>query len=236
MIQQMKITQIRRELAERGMASEKAMYEKLSGASKRFRLLGITLIEKRGLISAIPLLAALLEDEEEEVQMAAASALATIGGRAALLVLAGMLEMERRPTVRQAAVHALAFLFEEEAVGLLLAVLQNVSESPGTRGIAAEGIANILEHSDPRGKSHKQAVPVLIKVLEDESAKVRFWASFALGRLKAHEAIPHLRRLADTDKAVCRGWWSVAREAEDALLAIQGGEPPDRIASSDHYS
>jgi HEAT repeat protein len=177
-----------------------------------------------------------LEDEDEEVQMAAASAMATTGGRASLLVLAGILEMNRRPSVRQAAVHALAFTFEVEAFGLLVSVLQDSAEAPGTKAIAAEGIANLLEHSDSKEESHKKAVTVLIKALEDDSPKVRFWASFALGRLKAHLAIPHLRRLAETDKAVCRGWWSVAREAQDALLSIQGVEPPDHVARADSYS
>lgn len=236
MTQQMKITQIRRELAERGITSEKAMYEKLPRSSKRLRLLGIRLIEDRGSISAIPLLAELLDDQDEEVQMAAAAALAKIGGRASLLVLAGILEIEHRPSVRQAAVHALAFMFEEEAFGPLISVFQNSSESPGTRGIAAEGIANLLEHSDPRGVRRSRAASVLITALEDASPQVRFWASFALGCLKAHQAIPHLQRLVDTDKAICRGWWSVAREAEDALLSIQGGEPPERIARTDSYS
>lgn len=236
MTTQLTMTQIRRELAERGIASEKAMYDSLSSASKRLRLLGIRLIEDRGRISAMPLLAELLADEEDEVRMAAASALAAIGGRASLLVLAGILEIERRQTVRHAAVHALAFMFEDDAFGPLISVFQNPSESPSIRGIAAEGIANLLEHSDPRGESYKQAVAVLITGLQDESPKVRFWASFALGCLKAHQAIPHLRRLADTDKAVCRGWWSVAREAEDALLSIQGGEIPGRVATTDNYS
>jgi hypothetical protein len=236
MTQQMKMSQIRRELTEKGIASEKAMYERLSKASKRLRLLGIRLIEDRGHISAMPLLAELLEADEEEVQMAAASALATIGGRASLLLLTGILEIERRSSVRQAAVYALAFMFQEEAFGPLISVFQNSSESPSTRGIAAEGIANLLEHSDPRGSSHKQAVATLIKALEDESPKVRFWSSFALGCLKSHQAIPHLRHLAETDMAVCRGWWSVAKEAEDALVSIQGGSPPDRIARTDEYS
>jgi HEAT repeat protein len=236
MTQQINMAEVRRELVERGIASEKAMYENLSKASKRLRLLGIRLIEDRGRTSAIPLLADLLEAEEEEVQMAAASALATIGGRPALLMLTGILEIEHRPSIRQAAVHALAFMFEDEAFGPLLAVLQNSSESPTTRGMAAEGLANLLEHSDSRKSSHRRAVAVLIKTLGDESPRVRFWASFALGCLKSHQAIPHLRRLVETDKSVCRGWWSVAREAEDALLSIQGIEPPERIAKTDNYS
>ena len=169
--------------------------------------------------------------------MAAAAALATIGGKSSILVLAGMLEIEHRPSVRQAAVYALASMFEEHTFGLLVSVVQNSSESPSTKGIAAEGIANLLEHADPREESHKQAVTVLITALEDKSPIVRFWASFALGCLKSQTAIPHLKRLAATDKkAVCPGWWSVAKEAEDAILSIQGGEPTERVARTNSYS
>ena len=232
----MTMTEIRRELTERGIASERAMYEKLPKASKRLRLMGISLIEDRSNPSTVPLLGELLFDEDEDVQMAAASALARIGGRAALHMLVGILELARRSTVRRAGVYGLAFMFEDEALNSLLSVLSDHEEAPATRGLAAEGIANLLEHSDSARAEYKEAEAALIKGLADGSPQVRFWSCFALGRLGSRQAISRLQHLADEDKAVCHGWWSVAKEAHDALLSIRGEQPPDREAKADTYS
>jgi HEAT repeat protein len=225
MPRQLTMAEIRRELAARGIRSERAMYAQLPGAPKQLRLWGIRALEDRGSPSAIPLLGDFLYDSDENVRMAGAAALASIGGRATRHMLAGVLEIESRPAVRRAAVHALAFMFDEETLDLLLSVLRDSDEVPAARGLAAEGIANLLEHADPRKARHKQAVKVLIDELQDLSPQVRFWASFALGRLGAQEAVPYLQRLADTDEAVCHGWWSVAKEAGDAISSIIAAEP-----------
>jgi HEAT repeat protein len=87
----------------------------------------------------------------------------------------------------------------------------NDKELPGIRGQAAESLG-MLEY--------KKALPQLLKALEDSEIEVRFWAAFALGQIGDHTSIPHLQRLAAKDKSTLRGWWSVAKEAKDAIANI----------------
>jgi hypothetical protein len=53
---------------------------------------------------------------------------------------------------------------------------------------------------------------------------VRFWAAYALGQLRERRAIAELSRLADSDHTVLSNWWSVRREALDAIMLIRGRE------------
>jgi HEAT repeat protein len=94
-----------------------------------------------------------------------------------------------------------------------------------TRGCAQAAEALQCSH-EPR------AIGPLIEALRDASAEVRFWAAFALGELGGlgtpgvSEAVPELERLAATDQEVVPGWWSVSKEAADALDRLRAGTDP----------
>jgi HEAT repeat protein len=86
------------------------------------------------------------------------------------------------------------------------------------RGQAAEALGNIFfwEGGGP-------AVEPLIAALGDSSSEVRFWSAFALGQIRARQALPILGQLAATDDAIVPGWWSVKMEAADAVTTIRYG-------------
>ena len=145
-----------------------------------------------------------------------------------------MLDSSRSARQRQAAAYALSFtwsgLADERympAVGeALVMVLQNPDETPGLRGQAAEGLAYLFgpcagARHDRRQRGYRDAGQVLVNVLTDPSAEVRFWSAFALGSMRYRAALPALQKLARTDKEMFSNWWTVGEEAADAVDTIQ---------------
>jgi HEAT repeat protein len=65
---------------------------------------------------------------------------------------------------------------------------------------------------------------VLLKELGDASREVRFWCAFALGQITEQRAISALKRLAASDRRIVKGFWSVAKEADDALRSIENNK------------
>ena len=81
--------------------------------------------------------------------------------------------------------------------------------------MAAEALINL------RGRG---ATDSLLKALGDQSAEVRFFAAFALGELRAREALGSLEEVARRDASVVRGFGSVAEQASKAIIQIRGGK------------
>lgn len=90
-------------------------------------------------------------------------------------------------------------------------ILRDSSESPRLRAFVAETLAH--RH---RPFSHS----VLLRTLSDPSREVRFWCAFALGQMRERKALPLLKALADKDSRPVRGWWTVGKEAQDAIRNI----------------
>jgi len=90
--------------------------------------------------------------------------------------------------------------------------LSDKSESPKVRAFAAEALVVI---------HRKVTHSVLLRNLEDSSAEVRFWCAYALGEIQERKALPTLRWLAENDNRVVKGWWSVSKEARDAITRIK---------------
>lgn len=80
-------------------------------------------------------------------------------------------------------------IFGKEAVEPLMNLLR--SEDPDARFGAAKALGEIGD---------RQAIPGLIKVLDDPEGAVRFWALDALGKLKADEAVEAIGELLLQDK------------------------------------
>jgi HEAT repeat protein len=149
--------------------------------------------------------------DNDPVLRSAARALSRIGDERAIEPLIRLLA-DREYEVRKSAIYALGWIGDERAIGPLVNVMKDQNESPTVRGVAAEAFANIGD---------KSGVEPLIDALEDSSAEVRFWAAFALGQLGDPRALPKLERLVATDKEIVLGWWSVSKEAAEAIEAIK---------------
>ena len=93
----------------------------------------------------------------------------------------------------------------------LESLLSNRSEHPHLRAVVAETLAH--RH---RPASHA----VLLRNVTDPSREVRFWCAFALGQMRERKALPMLRALVEGDHRLVRGWWTVSKEARDAILNI----------------
>jgi len=151
-----------------------------------------------------------------------------VGLDEALPALIGVLERHPDAGVRYDAAHALSWTFDRRAVAPLLHALERQAEAPLVRGQAAEGVGILLTYGDRRRKEFKRATSVLLGALRDEAPEVRFWAAYALGAMRATAALDELRRVAESDGAMCPGWWLVKDEAADAAAIILGGNPPHR--------
>jgi hypothetical protein len=118
-------------------------------------------------------------------------------------------EMERRSAVHE-------IYTDKRSIPYLLDVLADRSESPITRGDAAE-----LLNRWRKGK----VVTALVKFSADPSAEVRFWCVFALGsfvrRKKTRLAVVRAleARLGDIDYPDILGYWPIGLEA---LAMLQG--------------
>ena len=152
-------------------------------------------------------------------------------------VVAELLELVRYGTDDRAEVAAWAFAFGEipehlriDTLKSLLDVLPDTGRPHEVRGGVAEAIAEQLEFSDETDPLRRAAEAVLIALLQDDSAIVRFWAAFALGKLKTERALPALEALTDDDAPVPR-WWTVGEEAADAIDWIEGRVPPGRVGT-----
>jgi hypothetical protein len=150
------------------------------------------------------------------------------GGERAFQALVKLMRQDVDVAVRAQAAYQLHWLFDLRACELLMAVLENRAETARVRAEVAEGIGFLLNLSDRRTRLFKRATRLLIETLRDPAPEVRFWSCYALGTMRARAALPALRELAETDDAICPGWWLVMEEAGDAVGVILGGCWPER--------
>jgi HEAT repeat protein len=184
--------------------------------------------------SDMPALLAVLEGDRASLWKPAGRSISMLESKRAVRPLIRlMLDIERPSPQRQAAAYALAFTwsaFGDARLGPLageafLTVLKNRSEESGLRGQAAEGLAYRYgpcagSKQDRRRSEFRQAGEILMDMLGDPSAEVRFWCVFALGSMRYRPALPLLRKLARRDKESFGNWWSVGEEARDAVERI----------------
>jgi len=211
-------------LSKKGIHSIADLLSKVSSLSKHYRVIGTWALGQFRDKRALEILLQLMNDPAAEVRMEAASALSAIGGERALKALKSNALTSDHNHTRKAAGYALAFTFEDEALAPLVHVLNNAAESPTIRGIAAEGIGNIMEDAEAGSFWFKRASKVLRSSLQDESPEVRFWATFALGAMKDKSSLRELFDLAKNDLAVCPEYWSVSKEAIGSIQRILGIE------------
>jgi HEAT repeat protein len=174
---------------------------------------------------AIPTLLAVFEDPRSEVDILCetAKALGRLESKSAIKPLMEIVQSGKTPEARSFAAYTLGwlgyFLEDRRAVSTLIKQISDNTELPRVRGEVAEALANIGNQGLKPGQKNP-AVQPLIAALSDPSAEVRFWAAFALGKIGDSRALPALRQLVKTDHTVLPNWWSVNKEAADAIKEI----------------
>ena len=119
----------------------------------------------------------------------------------------------RREHNRVEAIYRIQMLPGTGGVGTCERILSNKRESTKVRTYAADTLAH--RH---RPATHE----VVLRTLRDESsAEMRFWCAFALGQMREKRALPLLEKLAKEDHRVVKGWWSVTKEAKEAIKFIK---------------
>ena len=172
------------------------------------------LLAKRREQKAIPALLRALKDNEAEVRWEAAKALVAISHPYSIRPLIQLMRHGKTTNIRQVAAYALSFMFSKrskQAARSLLSVLNDKKEKAVVRAQAAEGLGNL---------QYRPAFNSLMLALHDKSVDVRFWSAFALGKLGDSMALPKLKEMAQHDSGVLPGWWSIQKEARDAIRAI----------------
>jgi hypothetical protein len=113
---------------------------------------------------------------------------------------------------RAAAAYALNLTHGKAAIPALERSVGNKREHPKVRGQAAESLAH-----NHRAKSHH----ILRVNLNDPSKEVRFWCAFSLSQMADEDALVPLKKLAEKDHRIVKGFWSVSKEANWAMREIQ---------------
>jgi HEAT repeat protein len=149
---------------------------------------------------------------DEGLVWEAARALAALHVTGAQLRLVRLLrshDLERR----KAAAWTLGWLGGATSAKALCSVAADVADDADVRAHAAEALGVIKA---------KSSTSVLISLLSDEVAEVRYWAAYALGQIGDPAAISVLERVGRSDRALTRHG-SVGGEAIDALAQIRMG-------------
>lgn len=146
----------------------------------------------------------------------AAKALGNIKSRKVLKPLINVLLQGEDVEKRVASAYTLGLLRDKRAIEPLVSILRNKAEQPKVRAQVAE----VLVWFNDRRKT---VIDPLIAGLKDTSVEVKFWSAFALGELKIKRAVSKLKQMAAEDDDVLPGWWSISREASNAIDRIKQG-------------
>jgi HEAT repeat protein len=168
----------------------------------------------RGVVHTLTELVSAL-DETSGTRQAASIALGEIGGRKAVEALLGVLRVGGDPDVQVVAANSLGMIGSSRALESLIRIMGDRRHEAAVRGSAAEALGHLRD---------RRAVPALIlAAFEDESAEVRYWATFALGEVGDKWMLPVLEHLAATDDVGSAGWGTVRDEAVAAIDRIRSG-------------
>lgn len=159
----------------------------------------------------------------------AKGALEGVQSRKAYGLLLAVIRSHADTERREEACCILAFSFDDILIEPFQQIFADKRLSSRVRAQAAEGLADLLGYVDRRTKLHRETAALLIEGLRDPSPDVRFRTCFALGSIRARQAVPQLERVAAEDEAICPRWWHVRDEAADAVGNIRGKGWPDRV-------
>jgi HEAT repeat protein len=157
-------------------------------------------------------LLAVFDETDPTMYWEAAKSLGFIRSKRVVKPLVDLLYRSTDANMRSAIIYALGLIGDKRALIPLLEVLRDVKGESSVRAHAAEALA-FLRRSE--------AVSSLINSLKDESSEVRFWSAYALGEVGDVRALPELERVALSDHDSLPGWWSISKEATNAIEAIR---------------
>lgn len=188
-----------------------------SQADPNIRALACWLLGKTKRSESLPTLMRACQSPTLTVKVAALQALRDYSPDEQLSAIAiDVLLYDASQEARRAAAYALAAVGTENALLILITVLQDSAQAPTVRGMVAETLSNF---------AHPSVVEALITSLDDPEVEVRFWATYALGELGDPQALPKLRQLASDDDGVLANWGAIRQEARHAIDSImQHGE------------
>ena len=159
--------------------------------------------------------------------------LATMSGK---LVVKGCLKILSRPTdddLRETVVYIISVMWgQREAIDVLLEIFTNEQETLRSRAQAAEGLGSLLDHCyTRRHRIWREVGDALIEGLSHEAPEIRFSSAFGLNQMRYKKALPKLEELAEFDKTLRPGAWTVGEMAYDAAFYIRTGQSSgiDRI-------
>ena len=181
---------------------------------------------------ATPLLLERLRSPEGAIRSVALRGLELLGGARAVRALVQHLQEDPDPAVREQAAYELHYVVSDPrwndlVFEALLTALDDEDEAPAIRAQAAESLVGQLYGEDQRTRRFQRGRQSLLRTLDHPAPEIRFWAIYTLGQVGCRAALPKLRLLAETDTAVCPGWWKVQDEARDAIQCIVTGSWPD---------
>lgn len=143
------------------------------------------------------------------------------------------------PRIRFGALYTLVVLHPKSSAKRFLAIAADLTEHPRIRGAALQGISEGF-HLMPRSQK-KASIVLLEKLISDELAEVRWWATYAAGRLSGPRYDQEGKIVCNDQKILMSALqsvvndpspgglgWAVGKEAQDALDIWNGVEPPLR--------
>ena len=131
--------------------------------------------------------------------------------------LIALLQASPNQLARQFAAYSLGFRHDLRAKTALIAALRDPTNSLEVRCYILEALGHLLDHT----QGQNDAREAVRETLREEPAEIRFWSAFALANFGTVADIPRLRALAENDRRVVEGWWSVSKEAADAIEHLE---------------
>lgn len=189
-----------------------------SSVESSVRLLAIWLLGRLGRASSEDVLITLASNPNWQVRTSSVQALGSYASRRAAEALRSAM-LDSNPEVGVLAAISLGWQRSDDALPSLCEALRSTVLHLRVRGAAAEALATLGD---------MRAVGDLIEMTRDDSAEIRFWCAYALGELRAEDALPVLERLLVDERAGALGRTvsEEARAAIDVIRANRSGNSP----------
>lgn len=155
---------------------------------------------------------AMTEDADTDLRRVAIGSLGFLRNKKVISTLIAIMQKDADTGIRRAAAYSLGWYSGKNAAQALIHTMENQSEDISVRARATEALGILGE---------TVAVLPLINALQSTIPEIRFWAAYSLGQLRDPRALPYLEHLSETDNTVIPEWWSISKEAVDAIKRIR---------------
>lgn len=174
------------------------------------------------------LLLGILKSNKQELWSESANSLSLLKDKRTINSLFNIMSkdkvVERRMNAAYVLTGMLGVLTNKKLLNFFLKIAADRNENVDLRVQVLEGIAYYLSF-----KKLKRPLIILRKLLRDRNVKIRFWSVFAVGSAKDKRSLPILKHLAKYDRSICPQFWSINKEARNAVHRIETGDWPEEI-------